>query len=133
MSQKHSQLPEIGLMSSSTSLKLRVWTNHPGDSCYSQSCNRAWQIAFSGRQCHHELSSPEKRNMLLGSRLEKTVQHCSWVMTPQEPMIVCQSDTPRAMKGFSKLHLIWETNENAWVIINIFQQFCVTICPEVRR
>ncbi|XP_066489716.1 tigger transposable element-derived protein 1-like [Tiliqua scincoides] len=53
-----------------------------------------------------------------------------------KPMVVYHSETPRAMRGFSKEHLpvVWKSNKKALLTADLFQQWYVSgFCPAVKQ
>lgn len=53
-----------------------------------------------------------------------------------KPLLVYYSETPRAMKGYSKpdLPVIWRSNKNSFICVSIFQEwFSTYFCPAVEK
>lgn len=53
-----------------------------------------------------------------------------------KPMVVYHSETPRAMRGFSKEHLpvVWKSSKKALLTADLFQQWYVSsFCPSVKH
>nr|XP_020827544.1 tigger transposable element-derived protein 1-like isoform X2 [Phascolarctos cinereus]XP_020827545.1 tigger transposable element-derived protein 1-like isoform X2 [Phascolarctos cinereus]XP_020827546.1 tigger transposable element-derived protein 1-like isoform X2 [Phascolarctos cinereus]XP_020827547.1 tigger transposable element-derived protein 1-like isoform X2 [Phascolarctos cinereus] len=53
-----------------------------------------------------------------------------------KPMLVYHSESPRALKGFSKpnLPVIWRTHKKAWVTMSLFQEWFVHFfCPAIEK
>lgn len=106
---------------------LSMATTHP-------SLSSVWvRQGFFGSVCQHALSS-EKRYMYQGSKLPKTALCSSWAqgVFKLKPMLVCHSETSRAMEGFSKghMHVIWKWNKRAGVTIdNLATVVCLKFLP----
>lgn len=73
-------------------------------------------------------AAKERLTLLLGGNAKGDIK--------LKPLLVYHSETPRAMRGFSKtdLPVIWTSNKKAWVTIEVFKNWFVNnFSPYVKR
>ncbi|XP_027700865.1 tigger transposable element-derived protein 1-like isoform X1 [Vombatus ursinus] len=72
-------------------------------------------------------AAKDRLTILLGSNASGNIK--------LKPLLVYHSETPKHMRGFSKLNLpvIWKSNRKAWVTVDLFNDWLVNhFCPVVQ-